>query len=168
MTERSTIAPWDTWTWEIRDDVLAPPLADAVERSTADLLASIAPFSKEAFAAPGVFDRWSGHDLLAHCLSWAELCAKVLQEMVAGTLNLDDYRHLPMHDESEEDLNQRWVGALRDATTEEMIERLERARDLAADALRRLQGDPPVMLVHMTFGYHFDDHAEAFRKAAGV
>jgi hypothetical protein len=169
MTDRAEIAPWDTWTWDdVPVGMSAAALADEVERSTADLLVSIAPLSEEALAAPGTFDRWSGHDLFAHCLAWAEICAKVIREIVSGTLNLDDYRHLPTYDESEEALNQRQIEDLRDTSVDEMVQRLERARDEAADALRHLEGQPPAMLVHMTFGLHFDDHAGAFARATEV
>ena len=167
MTDRPMIAPWETWTWDdVPVGMSAPALADEVERSTADLLVSIALLSEEALASPETFDQWSGHDLVAHCLAWAEICAKVLRETVAGTLNLEDYRHLPTYDASEDALNQQQVEELRDVSVDEMVRRLERARDEAADALRRYGGEPPAMLVHMTFGLHFDDHAGAFRKAA--
>ena len=168
MTGHPAIAPWETWEGDVPAGMNAASLADEVERSTADLLGSIAPLSEEAMAAPETFDQWSGQDLLAHCLAWAEICAKILQEMAEGTLDLDDYRHLPVYDESEDGLNQRQVDELRDAPTDELVQRIERARDLAADALRRLEGDPPAMLVLLTFGVHLDDHADAFRKAAGV
>ena len=164
----SQVAPWETWEWEgIPDHATATNLADAVERSTAELLGSVVPLSDEALARPRMFDQWSGHDLLAHCLAWAEICAKILQELVAGTVNLDDYRHLPTDDESEDDLNQRQVDELRGTPTDEMVQRIERARDAAADALRRYAGDPPPALVLCTFGIHFEEHAQSFRKAAG-
>ena len=168
MSNRPSIAPWETWTWdEVPVGMSAAALADEVERSTADLLVSIAPLSEESLAR-GAFDQWSGHDLFAHCLAWAEICAKALRETVSGTLDLDDYRHLPTYDESEDALNQQQVDELRDTPVDEMVRRLERARDEAADALRHLDGEPPTMLVHLTFGLHFDDHAQAFRKAAEV
>jgi hypothetical protein len=166
VSERPAIAPWETWEVDVPIGVTAASLADEVDRSTDELLAAIAPLSDDALAAPETFDRWSGHDVVAHCLAWAEICAKVLDEMRAETLDLDDYRHLPIDDESEEELNQRQVDELRDTPTHELVQRIERARDLASDALRRLVGDPPATLVLMTFGAHFDDHAEAFRKAA--
>ena len=169
MSDRPPIPPWETWTWDdVPADMTAASLADEVERSAAELLASIALLPEEKLAVPETFDHWSGHDVIAHCLAWAEICAKILQEIVAGTLNLDDYRHLPTHGESEADLNQQQVDELRGTPTDEMVQRLERARDTSADALRRFEGDPPVTLVMLTFGVHFDDHAEVFRKAAGV
>jgi Mycothiol maleylpyruvate isomerase N-terminal domain len=168
MTDRPAIAPWETWEFDVPAGMTAASLANEVERSTNDLLAAIAPLPDDALAAPETFDQWSGHDVLAHCLAWAEICAKVLEEMVAETLDLDDYRHLPIYDESEDELNQRQVDDLRDTPTDELVQRIERARDLATDALRRLEGDPPATLVLVTFGVHFDDHAEAFRKAAGI
>jgi Mycothiol maleylpyruvate isomerase N-terminal domain len=162
------IAPWDTWEVDVPVGTTAAGLAEEVERSTADLLAAIAPLSDEVLATPEAFDQWSGHDLLAHCLAWAEICAKVLGEMVAGTLDLEDYRELPVGDASEDSLNQRQVDELRDVPADELVRRIELARDRAADALRRLDRDPPATLVLLTFGVHFDEHAEAFRKAAGV
>jgi hypothetical protein len=46
-----------------------------------------------------------------------------------------------------------------------MVPRLERARDVAAGALRRIEVDPPLMLVMLCFGAHFDEHAAALREA---
>ena len=168
MIDRPVIAPWETWEFDVPAGTTAASLADEVERSTDDLLQAIAPLSDDALAVPATFDQWSGHDVLAHCLAWAEICAKVLEEMATETLDLDDYRDLPIDDQSEDELNQRQVDELRDIPTYELVRRIERARDLASDALRRLERDPPATLVLVTFGAHFDDHAEAFRAAAGI
>jgi hypothetical protein len=164
----SEVPPWETWIWEVPEGTTAASLADTIEQSTADLLVALASLSPEALSAPGRFDRWSGHDLLAHCVAWAEVCARILGELVAGTLDLRNYRDLPVGDESEDDLNQRQVDELADVPTDVLVERLERAMDQAAEALRRFEGEPPTVLVLMTFGDHFDDHAAAFREAASA
>jgi mycothiol maleylpyruvate isomerase-like protein len=168
----SQVAPWDTWEWEwdtpAPTGMSASSIADEVERSTDDFVASVATLPEGGLAAPRTFDRWSGLDVLAHCLAWAEICAKILREMAAGTLDLDDYRDLPVDADPGDDLNQRQVDELRGTPRQEMVQRLERARDAAAGALRRLEGDPPVMLVMLSFGAHLDEHAAGFREAAGA
>jgi hypothetical protein len=162
------VPPWETWDWDVPDGTTGATLATTVEGSAADLLAAVAPLSAGALETPGTFDRWSGHDLLAHCAAWAEVCAKILTELEAGTLDLADYDRLPVGDAEDEGFNQHQVEELRDVPTDVLVRRIERARDQAADVLRRLDGDPPATLVLLTFGDHFDDHAAAFREAAHV
>jgi uncharacterized protein (TIGR03083 family) len=163
----SQVAPWETWEWPVPPGTTSTSLAETVERTTADLLASIAPLSEEFLDTPGTFDRWSGRDVIGHCVSWAEVSARILESLVSGTMELIAYRDLPVGEETGDELNQRQVDEIRGEPTDALTRRLRRAGDRAADALRRIDGDPPAILVLMTFGDHFDEHVQSFRKVAG-
>ena len=162
------MAPWETWEWPVPPGTTSASLADTVERTTADLVASIAPLSEEFLGAPATFDRWSGRDVIGHCVSWAEVSARILESLADGTMELIAYRDLPIGEESGDELNERQVEEIRGEPTEALTRRLRRAGDRAVAALRRIEGDPPAVLVLMTFGDHFDEHVQAFRKSAGV
>ena len=162
------VPPWETWDWDVPDGTTAATLA--MRSSAAPPISSPRSLRcrRGPSTTPDTFDRWSGHDLLAHCAAWAEVCARILTELDAGTLDLADYDGLPVGDAEDDGLNQRQVDDLGDVPTDVLLRRIELARDQVADALRRLDGDPPATLVLLTFGDHFDDHAAAFRRAAHV
>ena len=65
----SQVAPWETWEWPVPPGTTSTSLAETVERTTADLLASIAPLSEEFLDTPGTFDRWSGRDVGLHAVN---------------------------------------------------------------------------------------------------
>ena len=165
MTE---VPAWDTWEWEVPVGTSATSLADLADRETTALLASIRALPTDALERPGTFDRWSARDVVAHCVAWAEICARVLLEMSADTLDLDEYDFLPVGEETGDELNEQQVEELRGETTDELVERLEGAGRGAATTLRGFGADAPAVLVLLTIGDHFAEHAKELRALAAV
>ncbi len=159
----SQVAPWDTWGYPVPPGTTAASLSEQAERETSALLAAIAALSDEQLERPGTFDKWSARDVVAHCVAWAEMCAQILREMTAGTLDLADYQALPVGDEAGDELNEQQVLDLRGALADELASRLERAGRGAAGTLRGFEADPPAQLVLMTIGDHFAEHTTDLR-----
>jgi hypothetical protein len=162
----SDVPPWDTWGYPVPAGTTAATLADQADRETAALIAAINALPSGVLEQPGTFDKWSALDVVAHCLAWAEICARVLHEMHAGTLDLRNYADLPVGDATEDELNERQVAALRGGAPEELVARLENVARDCSTTLRALDVDPPAQLVLLTVGDHFAEHADDLRRLA--
>jgi hypothetical protein len=162
----SLVPPWETWQWPVPPGTTANTLADTIDRSTDDLLAAVAQVSEDTLGRPRRFDKWSARDVLAHCVAWSEVCARILHGLATDTIDVADYADLPVGEESGDELNERQVEDLQGVGTEVLLERLIAARDTAARSLRTLPGAAPAELVLLTFGDHLDEHASSFRELA--
>jgi hypothetical protein len=159
----SEIAPWETWEWHVPPGTTAETLAEQADRETAAMLTVVRSLPSDVLERPATFDKWSAHDVVAHCVVWAEICRRVLDEIGDGSIDLVDYRDLPVGEETGDELNERQVEDLRGIAVAELVARLDAAGHGTADVLRRSDADPPAELVLLTVGDHLAEHAKDLR-----
>ena len=162
------VAPWDTWEWAVPPGTTGTTLAEQTVRESAALQAAVRSLSTIALDRPATFDRWSAHDVVAHCVAWAEICERVLQELSDGTIDLADYRELPVGEETGDELNERQVEQLRGVSVDMLLDRLDDAARKVAATLRGYPGSPPAELVLLTVGDHLAEHANDLRELAAA
>ncbi|HEX7247592.1 MAG TPA: maleylpyruvate isomerase N-terminal domain-containing protein [Actinomycetota bacterium] len=157
------LAPWDTWEWDVPPGTTAETLAEQAERETTVMLAAARSLPLDVLERPGAFDKWSGRDVVAHCVAWAEICCRILGQLADGSIDLHEYRELPVGDETGDALNERQVEELRSVPIAELFARLDDAGRGVAGALRGSDVDPPAELVLLTVGDHLAEHAKDLR-----
>jgi hypothetical protein len=121
---------------------------------------AVAAVPEDRRGAEGVVPGWSTHDLVWHCVYWADFTGSVLERIQAGDPEPES------GEESEADI----LAAGRDVTWDEVIARAEQGRDRVRSALSAFDREIPELAVKWfgedTFD-HYDEHAAQIRAFIG-
>lgn len=121
---------------------------------------AVAAVPEDRRDAEGVVPGWSTHDLVWHCVYWADFTGSVLERIQAGDPDPEG------GDESEADILARG----RDTTWDDVIARAGQGRDRVRSALSSFDREVPELAVKWfgedTFD-HYDEHAAQIRAFIG-